>query len=88
MVWERCRSEARFQEIVKKYPIGTPAEVVLSEYAGRAKFMQMDIVLHEGASEDEKRRTAFSYVILTDGHIRVFFNCYQKVIRIDRSEQP
>jgi hypothetical protein len=79
-----CRIPHNFEEVVRKYPKGTPAGKVISDCVGFVKLKQSSAVWGWEPTERDKR-VALSYYITirwADAYLR--FNYYQELIRVDR----
>ncbi len=85
-VFALVRPELIYRSVVKKYPAGTPAEVVIRDHGGRIYLKPSWKVLPYEPREDEKRSMPFYEVYLPAENVYVQFNYYKEVIRVIKPE--
>jgi hypothetical protein len=81
LLWSR--KQMTYAEVVKKYPVGTPAPVVLTD-CGQLELKATGNIVSSNPTEEEKRRYIFFYVELPKSDAEIQFNYYRQVIRIAR----
>ena len=76
--------DIKYENILKRYPKGTPAETILHDYGGRVVLLRSGTfaALDRPPTEDDKRRYSWYYVRLSGDNAEIYFNYYREVIKV------
>ena len=80
--WAFVQPQLRFRQIVTKYPLGTEAQTVLTDFEDRVVLHRSDNFPGPDSTQLEKERWSAYYVDLPKQNAVLWFNYQQKLVRV------